>query len=43
MAATRRDDAFVLVLGAGHDDAELLDGSQMINEIKGFLASTDMT
>jgi uncharacterized protein len=34
---------FVLVPGAGHNDPELLDGSQMINEIKGFLASTDMT
>ena len=34
---------FVLVPGAGHNDPELLDGSQMINEIEGFLASTDMT
>jgi hypothetical protein len=33
----------VLVPGAGHDDPELLDGSQTINEIKGFLASTDIT
>jgi fermentation-respiration switch protein FrsA (DUF1100 family) len=34
---------FVLVPGAGHNDPELLDGRQMIGEIKGFLASTDMT
>jgi len=34
---------FVLVPGAGHNDPELLNGSQMINEIEGFLASTDMT
>jgi len=34
---------FVLVPGAGHNEPELLDGSQMIDEIKGLLASTDMT
>ena len=34
---------FVLVPGAGHNDPELLDGSQMINEIKGFLSSTGLT
>jgi fermentation-respiration switch protein FrsA (DUF1100 family) len=34
---------FVLVPGAGHNDPELLDGRQMINEIEGFLASTEVT
>jgi fermentation-respiration switch protein FrsA (DUF1100 family) len=34
---------FVLVPGAGHNDPELLDGSQMVDEIEGFLASTGMT
>jgi uncharacterized protein len=34
---------FVLVPGAGHNDPELLDGSHMVDEIEGFLASTDMT
>jgi hypothetical protein len=34
---------FVLVSGAGHNEPELLDGSQMVDEIKGFLASTGMT
>ncbi len=34
---------FVVVPGAGHNDPELLDGHQMIDEIEGFLASTDMT
>jgi fermentation-respiration switch protein FrsA (DUF1100 family) len=34
---------FVLVPGAGHNDPELVDGSQMVNEIEGFLASTDVT
>jgi hypothetical protein len=29
--------------GAGLNDLELLDGSQLIDETKGFLASTDMT
>jgi uncharacterized protein len=33
----------VLVPGAGHNDPELLDGSQMVDEIEGFLASTGMT
>jgi hypothetical protein len=34
---------FVLVPGAAHNEPELLDGSQMVDEIKGFLASTGMT
>jgi fermentation-respiration switch protein FrsA (DUF1100 family) len=34
---------FVLVPGAGHNDPELVDGRQVLAEITGFLASTDMT
>ena len=34
---------FVLVPGAGHNDPELLDGGQMIDEIEGFLSSTGLT
>ena len=34
---------YVLVPGAGHNDPELLDGRQMIDEIDGFLSGTDVT
>jgi uncharacterized protein len=34
---------YVLVPGAGHNDPELLDGQQMIDEIDGFLSGTDVT
>jgi fermentation-respiration switch protein FrsA (DUF1100 family) len=34
---------FVLVSGAGHNDPDLLDGRQMLDEIKGFLSSTGLT
>ena len=34
---------FVLVPGAGHNDPELLDGRQMLDEIEGFLSSTGLT
>jgi fermentation-respiration switch protein FrsA (DUF1100 family) len=34
---------FVLVLGAGHNDRQLLDGRQMIGDIQGFLSSTGVT
>ena len=33
----------VLVPGAGHNDQELLDGRQMLDEIEGFLSSTGVT
>ena len=34
---------FVLVPGAGHNDPELLDGRQMLDEIEGFLSATGVT
>ena len=34
---------YVLVPGAGHNDPELLDGRQMLDEIEGFLSSTGLT
>jgi len=34
---------YVLVPGAAHNDPELLDGRQMIDEIEGFLSSTGLT
>ena len=34
---------FVLVPGVGHNDQELLDGRQMLDEIEGFLSSTGVT
>jgi uncharacterized protein len=34
---------YVLVPGVGHNDPELLDGRQMIDEIEGFLSGTDVT
>jgi uncharacterized protein len=34
---------YVVIPGAGHNDQALLDGRQMIDEIKGFLSSTGLT
>jgi uncharacterized protein len=34
---------FVLVPGVGHNDQELLDGRQMLDEIEGFLSSSGVT
>jgi uncharacterized protein len=34
---------YVLVSGAGHNDQELLDGRQMLDEIEGFLSSSGVT
>ena len=34
---------YVVIPGAGHNDQALLDGGQMIDEIKGFLSSTGLT
>jgi uncharacterized protein len=34
---------FVLVPGVGHNDPELLDGRQMLDEIEGFLSETGVT
>jgi fermentation-respiration switch protein FrsA (DUF1100 family) len=34
---------YVVVPGAGHNDAAFLDGPQMIGEIRGFLSSTGVT
>jgi len=34
---------YVLVPGAGHNDPDLLDGPQMIDEMAGFLSATGMT
>jgi uncharacterized protein len=34
---------WLLVPGSGHNDRELLDGRQMLDEIEGFLSSTGLT
>jgi fermentation-respiration switch protein FrsA (DUF1100 family) len=34
---------YVVVPGVGHNDPDLLDGSQMLNEIAGFLSATGLT
>ena len=41
--AADRAQALCRVPGAGHNDRELLDGRQMLDEIDGFLSSTGVT
>jgi len=41
--AAPRPKRFVLVPGAGHNDAELVDGHQMLTAMAGFLSETGVT